>query len=162
MERDFRAQLERIDRLMEIVRSKDQFSLSGVLTFEDIVVYACQCMWHLKDWVLNDPGFRPKDASKLKSDIHTEKSILVCADLANGSKHLVLERPKVGFAFADPTGIHLEPSKGIHQTFHYIVCDDPTDPFNGMEIRDFLAIARQAWERIIDAHYLSIVDYPRS
>lgn len=160
MERDFRAQLERIDRLMKVIQSKDQISLSGGLDFEDIVMFACVCMWHLKDWVLNDPEFRPKDYNKLKSDLHTEKSLLVCADLANGSKHLVLKNPKVGVAFADPdhTGLLWRPSEGIYQTLHYIVCDDRNDPFHGMEIRDFLAIARQAWERIINTHYCSWLD----
>jgi hypothetical protein len=159
MERHFQEQVERIDRLMDIVRSDNEIHpVGGALTFYDIAIFACQNMWHLKDWVLNDPNFRPKDLGKLKADIHTEKSLLICADIANGSKHLTLTRSKAGFFISDREGINLNVSKRILQTYLYVVCSNETDSYHGMEIRELLSIARLAWDKIIDKHYLSIVD----
>jgi hypothetical protein len=161
VEKHFQEQLERIDRLLKIVHSDDEHSpLGGALTFYDIVIFACQSMWHLKDWILNDPEFHPKDTKQLETDIHAEKCLLICADLANGSKHLVLKRPKVGASLWERQGIHDYPSQGIFQTFYYIVCSDHGDQYHGMEIRALLAAARQSWDTIIDRHHLSNVTLP--
>lgn len=149
-------QLDRIDRLMEIMRADDQTSLlGGALRFYDIVVFSLQSIWHLKDWILNDPEFHPKDSSKLKSDIHGEQSLRICADLANGTKHLKLKGSKVGAFISNSQGIDLDPSRGRHQTYYYVICSDSSDPYHGMEIRDLLSAARQGWDRIIQTHYLT-------
>ena len=159
MDQRFWDQLARVDRLLKIVGSTDQLSkLGSALNFEDALTFACQSMWHLKDWILNDPEFRPKDIAKLKADIHERRCLLICADLANGSKHLTLTRPKIGASLADQRGICFYPSEGLFQTYYYVACDDPTDRYHGIEIRDLLIEARSAWEEIIDAHYLTAVD----
>ncbi len=106
VEKYFQNQLERIDRLMKIIRSDDQQSLLGsALTFEDAIIFTCQSIWHLKDWVLNDVNFQAKDTAKLKADIHAQKCLLVCSDLDNGSKHLMLNHPKVGATLGGRHGI---------------------------------------------------------
>jgi hypothetical protein len=146
---------------MKIVHSDDEHSLlGGALTFYDIVIFACQSMWHLKDWILNDPEFQPKDTKQLEADIYAEKCLLVCGDLANGSKHLVLKRPKVGASLSERQGIHYDQSQGIFQIYYYIVCADDNDPYHGMEIRALLAAARQSWDTIIDTHHVSNVTLP--
>jgi hypothetical protein len=57
-------------------------------------VYAFfQNCYHLKDWLKNDSS----SASKVK-DVETfvgsSTPLTICADLANGSKHLLLKRPR--------------------------------------------------------------------
>jgi hypothetical protein len=95
---------------------------------------------------------------KMPLAIYEQRSLLICADLANASKHFILKRPKANFTITDAHGIHLDQSKKISQTYYYIVCPDRNDPYYGMEIRELFAEARQAWERIINIHYLSIVE----
>ena len=158
MERYFQEQVARIDRLMEIVRAPDQDSLTGRLQFEDVLIFACQCMWHLRDWILNDPEFRAKDKNGLRDDIHKERCLRICADLANGSKHLVLAHPKTSVSLSDRQGIHLETSKGIFQVKYYVRSSDGSDPYDGVEIREFLNECRTTWQRIIDKHHLSEAD----
>jgi hypothetical protein len=68
---------------------------------------------------LNDPGFKPKDLKRLERDIHASKPLLICADLANGSKHLVPKRPKVSFSFGDGHGIHFDQKKDISNILLY-------------------------------------------
>jgi hypothetical protein len=113
-------------------------------------------MWHLKDWILNDPDFAAKDQTKLKADIHASPPLLVCADLANGSKHFTLDRPKVGAAFSDRQGLELSSAKGIFKVYYYVICTDKGQPYHGAEIRALLADARKAWDAIIETHCLSI------
>jgi hypothetical protein len=48
--------------------------------------------------------------------------------------------------------------KKIFQIYYYIVCPGPNDSYHGMEIRNLFCEARQAWETIINTHYLSIVE----
>lgn len=159
VEKYFQDQLNRVDRLMKIILSDDQNSLLGpTLSFEDVIFFGCQSMWHLKDWILNDTNFQVKDVDKLKADIHSQKCLLVCSDLANGSKHLTLTRPKVGASFFERTGIKSYPSKGIFQIHYYVICSDGDNPYHGMEIRELLGEARKAWDKIINEHYLSTVD----
>ena len=51
MENSFKDQVARIDRLMAILEAKDCHALASGLESIDIVVFACQSMWHLKDWI---------------------------------------------------------------------------------------------------------------
>ena len=107
MEHSFQDQLARVDRLMTIIEAKNPHNLAIGLQMIDITIFACQSMWHLKDWILNDSDFGAKDKNALKKDIHSSRCLLVCADLANGSKHLSLDRPKIGGRIADYGGVIL-------------------------------------------------------
>lgn len=157
MEKCFQYQVERIDRLMKIVEADDPYHLASGLRAIDVMIFSCQSMWHLKDWILNDPEFGAKDYRALRADIHSSRCLLVCADLANGSKHLSLDQPKTGSILSQDTGIHIDTSKGIFQEFFYVVCPDILDEFHGMEIRTLLRRCRNQWENIINRHYLSKV-----
>ena len=140
---------------MKILEADDLFESVGGLLPIDVVIFACQSMWHLKDWIINDPSFGAKDNEKLKEEIHASRCLLVCSDIANGSKHLSLDRPKIGGRISDNTGIHYNPSKGIFRELFYIVCADQRDEFHGMEVRKFLRCYRDQWLLLINQHYLS-------
>lgn len=158
MQRCYYEQLERIDRLLSIALADDQHSGAGNLQFEDVLFFACQSIWHLKDWVLNDPDFMPKDKEELRNEIHNEQCLRICSDLANGSKHLVLAHPKTAFSLSPRTGIHVDSAKGIFQVHYYVVSRYKSDPFHAIEVRDLLRQCREAWQRIIDRHHLSGVE----
>lgn len=157
METFHQQHLARVDRLMKIVEADSAHEPLGGLTFYDIVVFASQAMWHLKDWVLNDSHFGAKDRTSLKAEIHSSRCLLVCSDIANGSKHLSLDRPKLGGKLLERTGIHLDTAQGIFKELLYVTCTDTGDEFHGMEIRTLLRQCRDVWQDIIDRHYLSDV-----
>ena len=94
----------------------------------------------------------------MEKEIHASRCLLVCADLANGSKHLSLANPKTDARLSEHSGFHYEPSKGICREIYYVVCNDPSDEYHGMEIRDLLRRCRNEWQRIINRHYLSKID----
>ena len=52
MEKFYQEQVERIDRLMKIVEASDPYKVISGLSFYDVIVFTCQSMWHLKDWIL--------------------------------------------------------------------------------------------------------------
>lgn len=156
METCYRDQLDRVDRLMKIIEADDPYKHFSGLLFYDTLIFACQSMWHLKDWVLNDPGFGAKDHDALSRDIHSARCLLVCSDLANGSKHFALTRPKVGGGL-ERSGLHIDRAKGIHLEFYYIICPDPSDEFHHIEVRTLLRHCRDTWDSIIDRHYLTEV-----
>ena len=143
---------------MTIVEADNPHELAiGLLTI-DVMMFACQSMWHLKDWILNDSGFGAKDNDALEVDIYSSRCLLACSDLANGSKHLTLNRPKIGGRIADFAGIHIESSKGIYRELLYVVCANPVDEFHGMEIGTLLRRCRDRWDSIINRHWLSYTD----
>jgi len=63
---------DRIRRVLRIINAENSFELCNGLPFDDIVIFACQCMWHLKDWIANDPSFGAKDLNSLMEEIHQE------------------------------------------------------------------------------------------
>jgi len=50
-----------------------------------------QNCWHFKDWVKNDPRTTKKVLDSIEDDINKSDSLKICADLANRSKHFVLQ-----------------------------------------------------------------------
>ena len=158
MEHSFRDQLARVDRIMTIVEADTPHYLaSGLLTI-DVMMFACQSMWHLKDWILNDPDFGAKDRDTLEADIYSSHCLLVCSDLANGSKHLSLDKPNIGGSISDYSGIHVESSRGIYRERFNVVCANSADEFHGMEIGILLQCCRDRWDSIINRYWLSYND----
>ena len=158
MNSGYRDQLDRIDRLMTVVEADDPHAWVKGLDDLDLVVFACQSMWHLKDWILNDAKFGAADREALKRDIHQSIPLLICRDLANRSKHLTLDDPKTDATLSDLAGFHYEPSKGICRGKYYVVCHSQSEEYHGIEARDLLRRCRDEWQRIINRHYLSRVD----
>lgn len=156
-ERSHHEQLDRIDRLISILLAKDHHKASPGLNYYDVVIICLQSMWSLKDWILNDNEFGASSLSDLKSEIYNSKCLLACSDLANGTKHFRLDRPKTSFSISGNMGIHVDTSKGIFQEYIYILTDDHSDPYYGMEARAFIQECRSTWQRIIHKHYLSYV-----
>jgi hypothetical protein len=57
---------------------------------DEVYAYFLNC-YHLKDWLKNDPA-SAEAVSDIEAFVSRSPSLSVCADLANGSKHLTLTR----------------------------------------------------------------------
>lgn len=128
MEHCFQHQLQRLDRLLSIIEADDQTQVTGELRFYDYVIFACLCTWHLKDWVLRDPEFGARDRKHLSDEIHAARCLLVCADLANGSKHLTLHSPKTGASIGDRTGVNIDSARRVFKTLYFVTCEARRPP----------------------------------
>lgn len=65
---------------------------------EDLMWAFFQNAWHIKDWIKNDPTIAEEVKRAVVTDVHATESLLLCADLANGSKHFgtAPARDKIG------------------------------------------------------------------
>ncbi len=62
----------------------------GSLDVEDFGEALAQALWHLKDWLKNDENLSPELRGSVEEFVNGEQTLLVLADLCNGSKHAVL------------------------------------------------------------------------
>lgn len=69
-----------------------------------------ECCYHLKDWLRNDSSLDPSMGRDAEALINSAPCLKICADIANGSKHLVRNRP----ARIDPNA-HVERVEGAFQ-----------------------------------------------
>lgn len=158
-EQSYREQWDRVERLIALAQAQDETEAFLRLDYYDVLIITFQALWNLKDWILNDPSFGAKDPTALRRDIFESEPLMVCSDLANGTKHFRLDAPKTTIGISDRFGgLHFEPSRGIYQHFVYLSSADPSNKYRGMEARDFLQVCKVTWESIINKHYLSYVD----
>ena len=143
-------QMQRVDRLLSVVNSTNPYPIIGNIEFDDLLHFTIQSMWHMKDWILNDPSLSPEIKKTITIDIHSRRCLLICADLANGTKHMSLRTSKTGFTFTGQTGMHLDGKHNICMRYYEIQSSDPSDSYHLMEIRDLLAECRKAWEEIAE------------
>lgn len=59
----------------------------------DALIHFFQDAYHLKDWIKNDASVSTDDVEEF---INVTEPLRVCADLCNGTKHLVLKRSRTG------------------------------------------------------------------
>ena len=114
-------QWDRLLRWRERVRrARDDWQNSGMGTehFLDDLFATFQALWHLKDWLHNDPhsGVTGKDVDDW---VNSRNSILlVAADLANGSKHLVLTNRRAGGSHQTRKDVRVHVGHGVQTTFY--------------------------------------------
>ena len=78
----WRAQYDRMRRSYTRVTGPYTSSVE----YDDDLHHFVQDCWHLKDWILNDPGLAVGKA--IEGEVKQYKSLLIIADLAIASKHL--------------------------------------------------------------------------
>lgn len=114
-------QWSRLHRWRErLVRDRDDWQDrdTGTDHFLDEFYATFQAIWHLKDWLNNDP--RAQVTGKQVDDWANsrESILLVAADLANGSKHLVLDRERAGGSRQTRKDARIHVGHGVQATFY--------------------------------------------
>ncbi len=127
---------------MELQKAGDQAHDAAFGFFE-----AC---WHLKDHIKNDAAVPHTVRQSIENDVKQFEALMVAADIANRSKHLVLERPpRVDAKIA---AYHIKAYDGADDreasaSYDITLADG--------SIRDALSVARQAvadWETVFAGH----------
>ena len=88
MKRTFEEQWERVKRMLARVDDHNRDSFS----YDDDLWSFFQNCWHLKDWIKNDEAVPKAVRDGIETKVANVESIMICADLANRSKHLQLVR----------------------------------------------------------------------
>jgi hypothetical protein len=82
------------DQYDRMLRSSWRFShgFPTTVDYDDAFYHFLQDAWHLKDWISNDPSLDQTLKSCVVAEAERSRPLRVVADLANGTKHLVLTR----------------------------------------------------------------------
>jgi hypothetical protein len=114
-------QWNRLLRWQERVRrDRDDWQDSGMGTehFLDELYATFQAIWHLKDWLRNDPHVTVTGQA-IDDWLNSRDSVLlVAADLANGSKHFALTNPRSGDSHQTRKEIRVWVGQGVQATFY--------------------------------------------
>ncbi len=63
---------------------------------DDIYAFFQNC-YHLKDHLKNDPAYNKHTNQQIENHVKNTQALAICADICNGSKHLMLNRsPRSG------------------------------------------------------------------
>ena len=148
----FEEQLDRVRRFLVRIHDTERARRD----YEDDLWSFFQNCWHLKDWIKNDPGVPSSVSSAIEGDVKKCESLMICADLANRSKHLDLHDARRD---ADMPGRHIvavvNETSGADKPSHTtsaVSWDYRITLRDGSE-RRAMVVAEQAiadWETLID------------
>lgn len=94
MSYQFEEQFNRVKRFFGRIQNKERI----LPDYEDDLWSFFQNCWHLKDWIKNDPGVPSSVSSTIEEAVNDYESLMICADLANRSKHLNLRMVRLNAA----------------------------------------------------------------
>jgi hypothetical protein len=124
--------------------------LEAYLTqYEDDLWSFFQNCWHLKDWIKNDDTLDAKIRTKIVDEAHASPALMVCADLANASKHLKLDpkyRKNKQYPNARNEELHVVIDTDASVSLDFMIAQDRA-PIMGA--RDAASMALTEWERIL-------------
>ena len=140
-------QWERVNRALKRIENNRNRKMEE---YEDDVWFFFQNCWHLKDWIKNDAAIDQQHQQSVEADVHDIKELVICADLANRSKHLKLTSKRVD---ADVTSrnttIHTSPLGEGYGEYNFIItCDDRKE-------LDAIEIARasvEKWSKLLTSY----------
>jgi hypothetical protein len=160
-------QYRRVKRYLGRIQNHPRHLNVNEVEYEDFVWAYFQNCWHLKDWVKNDPSVDPKQEKEIerlvdRGEAVNADALKVCSDLANRTKHLVLDRPRVS-AIAKNREFQMNVVQGggsnatanRPDTWDFIVDYETKDPTTGSRRsyrKSALAVAREAldnWHSIL-------------
>ena len=84
------------DRYAALIRSRSSVPDLSFNDLEDFLWASFQNVWHVKDWLYNDPSVDRAVAKAAVSDAERSRPLLIVADMANGTKHYLLKNERVG------------------------------------------------------------------
>ncbi|SRR5229473_92593 len=85
-------QLDRVRRMLDRLERRDR---SPIEYGADLWSFFQNC-WHLKDWIKNDPSVPARVRRSIETLVAKPRPLMICADLANATKHLRLRNVRAG------------------------------------------------------------------
>lgn len=85
----FLEQFKRVERYLKKIEDQDRNSTA----YDDDLWSFFQNCYHLKDWIKNDPDVADEIQRMVEKFVQDNEELRICADLANRSKHLKLDKP---------------------------------------------------------------------
>ena len=87
---------DQLDRTCRFLARIEAVGPRRDVEYQDDVWAFFQNCWHLKDWLLNDSVVPAETKKPVIEAVHASSTLLLCRDMANGTKHLRLDDPSIG------------------------------------------------------------------
>lgn len=110
-----------------------------------------QNCWHMRDWIRYDDSIPEKTRATIRREAEHTKALLVCADLANASKHLkLIKLPRVG---AEDRQLRITINRDASVSWEYMIemSDETT-----ISAADAAFAAVNAWTDLLSRHGLPV------
>jgi hypothetical protein len=99
----------------------------------------------LKDWLKNDPSLDKGLRDSIEPTVTADPSLRVAADLANGTKHRLLDRPREGAAVTyKEHRIRMGHPEPVQQNREITLADG-----RKLEARDLATDTIAAWDKLL-------------
>ncbi len=138
------------DRFQAARTLKLETEINKINDFFDFLEASFQSCWHVKDWIRNDSSIDEATRDSIWQEVQRTEVLLIVADLANGTKHLVrdpkLERVGAG---TDTIDVKRNPDGTSTLTMNIALRD-------GRRFTDFEVVdnAMKAWQSLLKRHGL--------
>jgi len=153
----FSEQFERVKRSLKRIENQDRDSTE----YDDDLWHFFQDSHHLKDWIINDPSVPEvikgeyidkdhKKGHKVENYVKGNVELRICADLANKSKHLELDKFSREDAEITSRNVNILLSTGTSTCEHIITLEDGSKHI----AMDVARKAVEAWESFLSENKL--------
>jgi hypothetical protein len=137
-------------------RDEPRTRSDGTEGYRDEVFALYQALWHLKDWLKNDPMTACGEGSAghtVEKWIKTAHHLLIAADVANGSKHMMQTRAmtRAGGSEQSRNDVTIVVGRGVKHTFYIQDGRAGGAEYEAVDLAD-LCIAE--WRPFLSAHQL--------
>ncbi|TWU12271.1 hypothetical protein CA54_10940 [Symmachiella macrocystis] len=150
-------QLERVKRFFKRIEHPEAFGNThdGRNDYEDFLWAFFQNCWHLKDWIKRDSTVCQKALDDIEEFWKREENenIRISSDIANATKHLVLDYPKADAIPPRGRTWNLFVGATTSTSFSYEI----STPDGGVDALDVAKSAIDEWEKQIANWGLSAV-----
>jgi len=131
---------------------------------EDFSEALCHSVWHLKDWLKNDPRQTLLASRDIETFANHDPALMTVADLANGTKHVQLsaegsrtEAVRMGLVHWLGEG-DLDNPEGIKRVWVYV--DDPDSEVD-REVVDVAWDGIESWRKWLSDSGLQVLGDPQ-
>jgi hypothetical protein len=142
---DYVQQFDRVKRFLARIENQNR----GSTEYDDDLWAFFQNCWHLKDWVENDSTISATVRQSIWSDVKSKTNLTICADLANRTKHSVLDHHWFDAKFTQ-RNVTVYTGTGTSTSEHIITLKDGTK----VVALDVARAAVKEWQEIFTAYGL--------
>jgi hypothetical protein len=120
-------------------------------TYRDDMYAFFQNCWHMRDWITYDDSIPKKTSAAIRREAEHNKALLVCADMANASKHLkLIHPPRVG---AEDRELRITIGPDAQVSWEYMIQMSDGTTVSAVEAA---VAAVNAWTDILHRHGLRV------
>lgn len=140
---NYNEQFERVKRLLKRIENQNRSQID----YEDDLWFFFQSAWHLKDWIENDASLNVARRDDIERICEPYPRIMICADLANRTKHSELTRKIRADAKHTRTDVTIK--IGIGSEYRYTIANKDKAEYDALELAKGIVTD---WEEIIKSH----------